>query len=93
VAVSTPSSPLTRSDTVDEEEIVIAIEDGSVIDIVKHTDPDRYQNQLIYLIDYRNYIWAVPHIVDKENGEIFLKTIYPSRRLTRKYRGGEEDAV
>lgn len=81
---------LKRTRNISFEEIVIAIEDGCIVDTVKHSDADRYQNQLIYLIDYRDYIWAVPHVVDRENGEVFLKTIYPSRKLTKRYRRREE---
>lgn len=73
------------------EEIVIAIEEGCVIDIVKHQNTDRYPNQRIYLIDYREYIWAVPHVVDRDNGEVFLKTIYPSRKLIKHYRGRRKE--
>lgn len=68
------------------EEIVLAIEDGCTIDILRHPNTERYPNQLIYLIDYRDYIWVVPHVVDEINDETFLKTIYPSRKLTKYYR-------
>jgi len=81
---------LKRTRNITFEEIVIAIEDGCVVDIVMHPNSHRYRNQFIYLIDYRDYIWVVPHVVDRENGEIFLKTIYPSRKLTKRYRGREK---
>ena len=73
------------------EEIVIAIEEGCVVDIVKHPNTDRFPNQLIYLIEYREYVWAVPHVVDEDTGEVFLKTIYPTRKFTRRYLGRREE--
>ena len=82
---------LKRTRNISFEEIVIAIEDGCVIDIVRHQNTDRYPNQRIYLIDYRDYIWAVAHVVDRDNGEVFLKTIYPSRKLTKQFRRHGED--
>jgi uncharacterized DUF497 family protein len=82
---------LKRTRNISFEEIVIAIEDGCVMDIVRHQNTDRYPNQRIYLIDYRDHIWAVPHIVDRDNGVVFLKTIYPSRKLTKQFRRDGED--
>jgi len=73
------------------EEIVIAIEDGNVVDVVRHHDKDRYSNQRIYLVAYRNYIYAVPFVQDMTKKEIFLKTIYPSRRYTKQYLGDKEE--
>ena len=40
-----------------------------------------YQNILIY--EYKQYVWAVPCVINK-NGT-FLKTIYKSRKLMKKY--------
>jgi hypothetical protein len=34
-------------------------------------------NQKIMLFEYKNYIWVVPFVEEKEY--IFLKTIFPSR--------------
>jgi len=36
------------------------------------------------LFEYKGYIWVVPFV--KANGEIFLKTLYPSRKYTKIYR-------
>jgi uncharacterized DUF497 family protein len=73
------------------EEIVIAIEEGCVVDIVKHPNTDRFPNQLVYLVEYRQHVWAVPHVVDEDAGEVFLKTIYPTRKFTRQYLGRREE--
>jgi len=39
------------------------------------------------IIEYKNYVYLVPFIENKK--EIFLKTIIPSRKATKKYLGGE----
>lgn len=41
-------------------------------------------NQRILLYVYKGYVWAVP-CVYKEDGGLFLKTIYPSRKFTKIY--------
>jgi len=43
-------------------------------------------NQLIFIINYKNYIHAVPFIIDKE-GNIIIKTVFPSRKLNKIYGG------
>ncbi len=40
-------------------------------------------NQQIMLFKYRDYVWVVP-FVESEN-EIFLKTLFPSRKCTKLY--------
>lgn len=47
----------------------------------------RRSNQNILLFKHKGYIWIVPYV---EEGEyIFLKTLYPSRKLTKLHRKGE----
>lgn len=41
-----------------------------------------FQRVLEY--EYKGYIWAVPFVLDEKG--IFLKTIYPSRKLTKLYK-------
>lgn len=72
------------------EEIVIAIDDGMVVDVLHHPNQDRYPGQRIYLVEYRDYIYAVPHVRDETKNEIFLKTIFPTRRYTKIYLRSEE---
>lgn len=44
-------------------------------------------HQQIMLFERQGYIWVVPFVVQGE--EIFLKTLYPSRKYTQLYRRGE----
>jgi hypothetical protein len=44
-------------------------------------------NQLILIFEYDNYIWAVPCV--EENGRLFLKTAYPSRKHTKEHLRGD----
>ena len=69
------------------EEIVVAIENRHVVDIVQHPNKELYPNQLIFYINIRDYIYAVPFVDD--NDKIFLKTIFPDRKATKKYLKGK----
>jgi len=65
------------------EQITTQIETGYLLDIVEHPNADKYPNQRMYIVEYENYAYLVP-FVQREN-RIFLKTIYPSRKATKKY--------
>lgn len=66
------------------EEVIAAIENGQILDVVEHPNKKKYGNQKIYVIWIRKYIYLVPFVIDT-NGDIFLKTIIPSRKAKRKY--------
>ena len=56
------------------------------LDILEHPTKPR---QKIFVIEVNDYVYAVPFIID-ENSNIVLKTIYPSRKLHKKYRGDKK---
>ncbi len=67
------------------EEIVIEIHSGNLLDRVKHPSPKKYPNQKIFFVKHEEYVYAVPFVEDSE--KIFLKTIIPDRKATKKYLG------
>lgn len=66
------------------EEIIAAIENDQILDILEHPNQKKYRDQKMYVIRAKEYIYLVPFITD-ENGDIFLKTIIPSRKAKQKY--------
>ncbi len=56
---------------------------GELVAVKGYTKRD---NQQIMLFDYKNYIWIVPFVRNKD-GSLFLKTLYPSRKYTGICRG------
>ncbi|MBF0275063.1 MAG: toxin [Nitrospinae bacterium] len=56
---------------------------GKLIAIQEHK---KRENQKVMLFEYKSYIWLVPFVINKK-GDIFLKTLYPSRKFTKKYFG------
>ena len=63
------------------EEIIFCIENGQLLDILEHPDPKKYSKQKIYVVGIDNYAYIVPFVVKGE--EIFLKTIFPSRKYRK----------
>jgi len=37
------------------------------------------------VVKIKNYVYAVPYVIDEKKKTIFLKTVYPSRVLTKKH--------
>ncbi len=69
------------------EEIIHA----KFLGIRKHPNRD---DQRVLVYEYKGYIWAVPFVFEAD--DIFLKTIYPSRKLKKIYqkrRSNEENKV
>jgi hypothetical protein len=58
---------------------------GKLIGIKKHP---RKKHQNIMLFEYKRYIWIIPYVIE-ENGNIFLKTLYPSRKYMKMFREGK----
>jgi hypothetical protein len=79
---SLKSERLKRTRGVSFEEIITA----KLVDILSH--PLR-ENQKLMLFEYKSYIWIVP-FMDKGD-EIFLKTLYPSRKYTKVYKKRREN--
>ncbi len=65
------------------EDIIVAIDDNGLLDIIQHANIKKYPNQKIFIININNYAYLIPFIENKD--KIFLKTIIPSRKATKKY--------
>jgi len=57
-----------------------------LLDIVERPNQEGYGGQRIFIVNIREYAYLVPFVETER--EIFLKTIIPSRKATRKYLGG-----
>jgi len=65
------------------EEIEFAINEGKILDVIEHPNKGKYPNQKIYIVNINDYIYLVPFV--RQGNTVFLKTIFPSRKLTKKY--------
>lgn len=68
------------------EDVVAALDNDKLLDTIEHHNVTKYPKQEIYIIDINRYIYLVP-FVRKDENTVFLKTIFPSRKLTKKYLG------
>jgi uncharacterized DUF497 family protein len=71
------------------EEVVFFIQEGNLLDDLKHPNEKRYPRQRIFVVNIDDYAFLVPYVEESE--EIFLKTIIPSRKATKHYLGEAND--
>jgi hypothetical protein len=65
------------------EAVVAAIEADGLLDVLEHPNQSRYPSQRILVVCLNDYAYLVPFV--ETNGDLFLKTIIPSRKATRQY--------
>jgi hypothetical protein len=70
------------------EQVELAIALGDLIGRIRHPNSEKYPNQKIFLVQIENYVYSVPYIEDAE--KIFLKTIIPNSKATKKYFGSKK---
>ena len=71
------------------EDVVFYIDQGFLLDILEHPNQEKYKGQKIFVVQMDDYAYLVPFLEDER--EIFLKTVIPSRKATKKYLKGSEE--
>ena len=77
------NSQLKKERDISFERIVLAIDEGSILDVLEHPNKEKYKNQVLIIINIDEYAYVVPAVKEKEYW--FLKTIFPSRKYTDRY--------
>jgi len=71
------------------EDVVFHIGQGFLLDALEHPNREKYKGQRVFVVQIEEYAYLVPFVEDEH--EIFLKTIIPSRKATKKYLKGSEE--
>ena len=61
------------------DDILDLIENGDLLDDKQHPNQIK-KHQRIYVVKVGNYAFVVPYVINLEKKEIFLKTMYASRK-------------
>jgi hypothetical protein len=80
---------LKKERNVSFEIIIFQIECGKMLDIIENPNQDKYKGQKIFVVEFEDYTFLVPFV--ENEFEIFLKTIIPSRKATKKYLRGDSN--
>jgi len=86
ISWNTEKNALLRADRgVSFEDVVFHIMAGDILDTFDHPNQERYPGQQIHVVAIEEYAYLVPFVESDE--EVFLKTIIPSRKATKRYLG------
>ena len=70
------------------EMVLDKIENQEILARRSHPDKEKYPHQFIFVVELEGYICYVPFV---ENDEvIFLKSIIPSRKLNKEFKGAND---
>ncbi|MDO8492311.1 MAG: BrnT family toxin [bacterium] len=65
------------------EDVILAVEEGKLLESSDHGNKKKYPNQKILIVEIEGYAYTVPYVEDEE--KVFLKTIIPNRKATKRY--------
>lgn len=74
---------LKKHRTMSYEHIVVAIEEGHLLDVLEHPNKDKYPGQILLIVEIDQYVYVVPCVMEKD--VCYMKTLFPSRKYTNKY--------
>ncbi|MFH1223867.1 MAG: toxin [Pseudomonadota bacterium] len=82
---SSKNEKLQKERSVSFDVVIEKISKGDLLDII--VGKGKYRHQKVYVMNISSYVYVVPFVETKS--EIFLKTIIPTRKLTKRYLGGK----
>jgi len=65
------------------EDIIFSISHDGLLDVIDHPNKKKHPGQKIFIVNIENYAYLVPFV--ERDDSVFLKTIIPSRKMTKKY--------
>jgi len=65
------------------DDVVDTVNNGGLLDITDNKSRN-HRNQELLVVLFNNYVYAAPFVINAR-GVYFLKTVYQSRKLTKKY--------
>ena len=71
-------------------EVIDALKKRNTLDDVEHTNKRRYPNQRLLIVKIERYAYVAPYVLDRTGKKKFLKTVYPSKAMTKKYLKGKK---
>ena len=80
---------LQRERGVSFEDVVFHIESGHEVEVYMHPNQSRYPGRRISVVVIEGYAFLVPYV--ESETEIFLKTIIPSGKATKRYLGDKNE--
>jgi uncharacterized DUF497 family protein len=48
------------------EQVVLAIEEKCIVDVIQHPNQEKYKGQIFILVDMNNYVYVVPAYISAD---------------------------
>jgi hypothetical protein len=71
------------------ERVLVALGEDALLDNRSHPSSGRYAHQRQLIVQIDAYAWVVPFV--QEGNAVFLKTMFPSRKATKRYLGAKDE--
>lgn len=71
------------------EMVLDKMQNHQILERRSHPDKQKYPHQFIFILELDGYICYVPFV--ESDDEIFLKTIIPSRKLKKEFKGTDNE--
>lgn len=71
------------------EDVLLSLERGALLDSLEHPNQEKYPGQKLMVVAIAKYAYLVPCVESADC--LFLKTIIPSRKATKKYLAANGD--
>jgi len=66
------------------EDVELALIENRILAELAHPNQEKFAHQRMIVFEFNYYAYVVPY-VRKDDNTFFLKTIYPSRTMTKRY--------
>jgi len=77
------NAELIQSRGISFERIIYHIERDGLLAVIDHPNKEKHFHQKMFVVNINEYAYLVPFV--ESDTEVFLKTIIPSRKATKKY--------
>ncbi len=67
------------------EDVLFATQSGNLLDDAKHPNEAKYPHQRMLVVNVDDYAWLVSYV--EGDDKLFLKTVIPSRKATKRFLG------
>jgi hypothetical protein len=76
---------LSKERDISFEDVIFALKNNKLLDIILSPT---HENQKCFVVEMKSYAYIIPYVKVNDT-QYFLKTIYPSRKYTKKYLKGK----
>ena len=70
------------------EMVLDKLESGDILARRSHPNKEKYPQQMIFVLELNGYVCYVPFVENED--QIFLKSIIPSRKLDKEFKGEQD---